>query len=91
MASEEGCKGVIAAAVLIDAPVGRVIINFFISVSRPLRHTKIFTNEEDAKKLRSQFVKKNLKNSLDEVTKNIKLLLDNGYSIFKGCLHWDYY
>ncbi|MES2140929.1 MAG: hypothetical protein V4511_14575 [Bacteroidota bacterium] len=58
MASEEGCEGVIAAAVLIDSPIGSVIINFFIRVSKPLRLTKIFTNEEDAKEWLSQFVMK---------------------------------
>ncbi|MES2396741.1 MAG: hypothetical protein V4549_12090 [Bacteroidota bacterium] len=57
MASEEGCKGVVVAAVLIDSPVGSIIINFFIRVSKPLRPTKIFTNEEEAKKWLSQFVK----------------------------------
>lgn len=57
MASEEGCKGVVVAAVLIDSPIGSIIINFFISVSKPLRPTKIFTNEEDAKKWLSKFVR----------------------------------
>ncbi len=58
MASEVGCDGVVAAAVLIDSPIGSMIINFFIRVSKPLRPTKIFTNEEEAKKWLSQFVKK---------------------------------
>lgn len=58
MASKEGCEGVVAAAVLIDSPVGRIIINFFIGLSRPFRLTKIFTNEGDAKKWLSKFVKK---------------------------------
>lgn len=50
MASEAGCRGVIAAAVLIDSPLGSMIGNFFISISRPLRPTKIFTDEVEAKK-----------------------------------------
>lgn len=58
LASEKGCTGVIAAAVLIDSPISSMIGNFFIRVSKPLRPTKIFTNEEEAKKWLSQFVKK---------------------------------
>ena len=57
MASKEGCEGVVAAAVLIGSPLGSMIGNFFISISRPLRPTKIFTNETDAKKWLAQFVK----------------------------------
>ncbi|MDO9184636.1 MAG: hypothetical protein Q7W13_01395 [Bacteroidia bacterium] len=58
LASEEGCKGVVAAAVLIDSPISSMIGNFFIRVSKPLRPTKIFTNETEAKKWLAQFVKK---------------------------------
>lgn len=58
MASEEGCEGVVVAAVLIDSPIASVIINFFIGVSKPLRLTKIFTNEEEAIKWLCKFVKK---------------------------------
>lgn len=58
MASEEGCKGVVVAAVLIDSLVGSIIINFFIKVSKPLRLTKIFTIEKEAKKWLSQYVMK---------------------------------
>lgn len=59
MASKEGCEGVIAAAVLIDSPLGSMIGNFFISISRPLVTTKIFTDEMDAKKWLTQFVRNN--------------------------------
>lgn len=58
MASEEGCEGVIAAAVLIGSPLGSMIGNFFISISRPLRPTKIFTDETEAKNWLSQFAQK---------------------------------
>lgn len=58
MASKVGCDGVIAAAILIDSPIGSMIINFFIRVSKPLRPTKIFTDEAEAKKWLAQFVKK---------------------------------
>ena len=58
LASELGCEGVIAAAILSDSPIGNMIANFFINVSKPLRPTKIFTKEADAKKWLAQYVKK---------------------------------
>ncbi|MES2590779.1 MAG: hypothetical protein V4608_02755 [Bacteroidota bacterium] len=59
LATEKGCEGITAAAVLIDSPLGSMIGNFFISISRPLRPTKIFTDEADAKKWLTQYVEKN--------------------------------
>jgi len=50
LASEEGCKGVTAASILIDSVIGSMIGNFFIRISKPLVPTRLFTNEEDAKK-----------------------------------------
>ncbi len=50
MASKEGCAGVLAAAVIIDSPVTSMIGNFFINISKPLVPTKMFTDEEKAKK-----------------------------------------
>jgi hypothetical protein len=55
LASKAGCEGVIAAAVIIDSSVGSMIGNFFISISKPLVPTKIFTNELDAKKWLSSY------------------------------------
>lgn len=55
MASEAGCEGVIVAALIIDSPIGRVLGNFFISISRPLRPTKIFTDEIKAIKWLKKF------------------------------------
>jgi len=55
MASESGCEGVIAAAVLIDSTIGSMIGNFFIRISKPLRPTRIFTNEKDAIKWLEQY------------------------------------
>lgn len=57
LASEAGCEGVLAAAVLTDSPVGNMIGNFFINVSKPLRPTKMFTKEAEAKKWLTQYVK----------------------------------
>ncbi len=50
LASEEGCEGVIKAAILIKSPVSKIIANFFINTSRPIVPTKIFTDERKAKK-----------------------------------------
>lgn len=57
LATEKGCEGIIAAAVLIDSPISSMIGNFFIRVSKPLRPTKIFTDELEAKKWLTKFVK----------------------------------
>ena len=56
LASEAGCEGVLAAAVLIGSPIGSMIGNFFIRISKPLRPTKIFSDEEEAKKWLAQYV-----------------------------------
>lgn len=58
MASKEGCEGVVVAAMIIDSPIGSMIGNFFISISRPLVPTKIFTDETEAKNWLAGFVKK---------------------------------
>ncbi|MES2140928.1 MAG: hypothetical protein V4511_14570 [Bacteroidota bacterium] len=57
-ASEKGCEGIIAAAVIINSPVGSMIGNFYLRLSRPLRPSKLFTDESEAKKWLAQFVKK---------------------------------
>ncbi len=58
LASEKGCKGVIAAAILINSDVTSMIANFFMRISRPIVPTKIFTDEAEAKTWLSQYVKK---------------------------------
>lgn len=58
LASEKGCQGIIAAAFLIDSSLGRILGNFFIQINKPLKPTKIFTNEIKAKKWLSKYVKK---------------------------------
>ncbi len=57
LASEKGCEGVIAAAVLIESAVGRIIANFFIRIDKPLVPTKVFTDEAEAKKWLAKYVK----------------------------------
>lgn len=56
LASEKGCEGVTVAAILINSSIGSMIGNFWISINKPLRQTKIFTNEEEALKWLKQFV-----------------------------------
>ena len=58
LSSKESCEGITAAAVLIDSPIGSMIGNFFIKINKPFVETKIFTDEQEAKKWLSQFVKK---------------------------------
>lgn len=58
LALESSCEGIIAAAVLINSPIGSMIGNFFISINKPFVTTKIFTDETEAKKWLTQFVKK---------------------------------
>ncbi len=58
LASEKGSEGIIAAAFLIDSSLGRVLGNFFIQINKPLKPTKIFTDEIKAKKWLAQYAYK---------------------------------
>lgn len=58
LATEAGCEGIIAAAILIDSDLGSMIGNFWIKINKPLRPTKLFTDEESAKKWLAQYVTK---------------------------------
>lgn len=57
-ASEKGCVGIIATALLIDSPLGSMIGNFYINISRPLRPVKIFVDESKAKKWLDQYLER---------------------------------
>lgn len=57
-ASEAGCEGFSAAAIIINSPVGSIIGNFYIRINKPLRPTKLFTDITEAKKWLEKFVKK---------------------------------
>lgn len=57
-ASEKGCEGIIAAALLVDNTLGSMIGNFFIKVNNPRVPSKAFSNEIDAKKWLAPYVKK---------------------------------
>lgn len=58
LASEKGCEGIIAGAILIDSNIGSMIGNFFIRISKPLIPNKIFTDENAAKKWLAKYVTK---------------------------------
>ncbi|MES2140927.1 MAG: hypothetical protein V4511_14565 [Bacteroidota bacterium] len=55
-ASEAGCEGINATAVIIDSPVGSILGNFYILINKPLRPVKLFTDKLKAKKWLAQFV-----------------------------------
>ncbi|MES2285292.1 MAG: hypothetical protein V4547_06345 [Bacteroidota bacterium] len=58
LASEKGCEGIIAGAFLINSNFGKLIGNFFIQINKPLRPSKLFTDEVEAKKWLSKYIKK---------------------------------
>ena len=49
-ASEKGCEGITAAGIIIGSELGSMIGNFYSRISKPLRPTRLFTDEEEAKK-----------------------------------------
>lgn len=57
LASKEGCEGISALAILINSPIGSMIGNFWMRINKPLVPTRIFTNEEEAKKWLKQYIK----------------------------------
>lgn len=57
LASEEGVKKVIAGAIIVGSPVGSFIGNWYLSISKPLVPSRIFTRKEAAIKWLQQFRK----------------------------------
>lgn len=58
LASEEGCEGVIATAIIIDSPLGAMLANFYMAINRPLRPVKMFTEMNKSKQWLKQFLSK---------------------------------
>lgn len=58
LASEQGCEGIIAAAILAESVLENMIANFFIYLNKPLVPTKIFKDETKAKEWLAEFVEK---------------------------------
>lgn len=63
-ASEIGCEGISATAVIVNSPVGSIIGNFYIRINKPVRPVKLFTDKIKAKKWLIQFVGKDEKIAL---------------------------
>lgn len=57
LASEEGVKGVIAGAIVLNSPVGSFIGNFYLFVGKPRIPSRIFSKKETAIKWLQQFRK----------------------------------
>lgn len=56
LASEQGCEGIIATAIIIDSPLGTMLGNFYMVINKPLRPVKLFTEIKKSKKWLEQFV-----------------------------------
>jgi hypothetical protein len=50
LASKEGCQKIKSCAILTNSIVTKVIANFFLQINKPLVPTKLFTNEDSARK-----------------------------------------
>lgn len=55
-ASEKGCEGINATAIIVNSSIGTMIGNFYIVINKPLRPTKLFTDIIEAKKWLAQYV-----------------------------------
>ena len=53
--ADEGIRGVLAGAIVLDSPVGSFLGNFYLLVSKPKVPARIFTKKEDAIKWLSKF------------------------------------
>ena len=57
LASEEAVEGIIAGAIVLDSAVGVMLVNFYLSVSKPKVPARMFTKTEPALKWLEQFRK----------------------------------
>jgi hypothetical protein len=46
--AREGSDLVIAVGILIESPVTRILTNFYLTISKPLTPTKLFTDRDEA-------------------------------------------
>ena len=56
LSSEDGIKGLKAAAIVLDSPFGSFLGNFFLAVNKTSLPVKIFANQAKAKKWLLQFI-----------------------------------
>jgi hypothetical protein len=57
LSTEDGVKGVIAAAIVVGSPFTSFMANFFVSVNRPIMPVRIFSNAKGALKWLQKFRK----------------------------------
>ena len=50
LASGDGVKGIIAAAIVVGSPFTSFMANFFVSVNKPIMPVRVFSDEEGAMK-----------------------------------------
>jgi hypothetical protein len=50
LASDDGVKGIIAAAIVVGSPFTTFLANFFVSVNKPKMPVRVFSNAPDALK-----------------------------------------
>jgi len=50
LSSNDGIRGIIAAAIVLDSPFGSFLGNFFLSVTKPKIPARIFSKKEDSLK-----------------------------------------
>lgn len=62
LASQIGCNGLLAVAILVDSIVENMLATFFIYLNKPIIPTKIFKDEKTATKWLEQFVENDTKN-----------------------------
>lgn len=58
LASEKGCEGITAGAILVDSVLANMIAYLFIYLNKPQIPTKVFKDETKAKEWLGQFVNK---------------------------------
>lgn len=49
LASDEGIKGIIAAAIVVGSPFTSFLANFFVSVNKPKMPVRVFSSASDAR------------------------------------------
>jgi hypothetical protein len=59
LATGDGIKAIVAAAIVVDSPFTSFMANFFVSVNRPEMPVRIFSNAKDALKWLEKFKKTN--------------------------------
>ncbi len=59
LASEGGCEGLVAGAICVNSLLENMIATFFIYLNKPCIPTKVFHDENEAKKWLSQYVIQN--------------------------------